>query len=150
MEGEKMFDLSAKFNEFYNNYVVLPQVEQNNLSEKKKLNLTRINEGLKEYNEENSTSYSVKEVHVQGSVEMSTVVQNEKDDYDIDVALVFESLDFMGKGARSVKNIVRDALIKKTKQFNVEPEVKTSCVRVHYAEGYHVDFAIYKRKYDSY
>ena len=43
MEGEKMFDLSAKFNEFYNNYVVLPQVEQNNLSEKKKLNLTRIN-----------------------------------------------------------------------------------------------------------
>lgn len=150
MEGEKMFDLSAKFNEFYNNYVVLPQVEQNNLSEKKKLNLTRINEGLKEYNEENSTSYSVKEVHVQGSVEMSTVVQNEKDDYDIDVALVFESLDFMGKGARSVKNIVRDALIKKTKQFNVEPEVKTSCVRVHYAEGYHVDFAIYKRKYDSF
>ncbi len=34
---------------------------------------------------------------------------------------------------------------RKTKQFNTEPDVKTSCVRIKYSDGYHVDFAVYKR-----
>ena len=40
------------------------------------------------------------------------------------------------------------ALKRKTKQFNAEPEVKTSCVRIKYADGYHIDFAVYRRYYD--
>lgn len=42
-----------------------------------------------------------------------------------------------------------NALKRKTKQFNAEPEVKTSCVRIKYADGYHIDFAVYRRHYDS-
>ena len=106
-------------------------------------------DGLKEYNEENSTSYSVVEVCVQGSVAMSTIVQNENSDYDIDIAVVFNKDDLGDKGAQATRNMVANALRRKTKQFNAEPEVKTSCVRVKYADGYHIDFAVYRRHYDT-
>lgn len=69
-----MYDLSSKFNTFYNSYVVLSQEAQSNLYNKKELNIQRLKDGLKEYNEENKTSYSIKETCVQGSVVMSTVV----------------------------------------------------------------------------
>lgn len=104
---------------------------------------------MKEYNEENKTSYSIKETCVQGSVVMSTVVQNEDDNYDIDIAIVFDKSELGNKGAQATRNMVANALKRKTKQFNTEPEVKTSCVRVNYADGYHVDFAIYRREYDK-
>ena len=45
--------------------------------------------------------------------------------------------------------MVANALQRKTKQFNAEPEVKTSCVRIKYSDGYHIDFAIYRRHYDT-
>jgi predicted nucleotidyltransferase len=80
---------------------------------------------------------------------MSTVVQNEDNDYDIDVAVVFEKSVLGDKGARATRDMVADALRRKTKQFNAEPEVKTSCVRVKYADGYHIDFAVYRRFYDD-
>lgn len=144
-----MYDLSSKFNTFYKKYVVLPQSKQNELYEKKDLNIQRLQDGLVEYNEENGTSYSIVESCVQGSVAMSTVVQNDDSDYDIDVAVVFEKTDLNGKGARATRNMVADALRRKTKQFSAEPEVKTSCVRVKYASGYHIDFAIYRRSYDE-
>lgn len=144
-----MYDLSSKFNTFYNSYVVLSQEAQSNLYNKKELNIQRLKDGLKEYNEENKTSYSIKETCVQGSVAMSTVVQNEDDDYDIDVAIVFDKSELGDKGAQATRNMVADALKRRTKQFNTEPEVKTSCVRVNYADGYHVDFAIYRREYNE-
>lgn len=133
-----MYDLSSKFNMFYSSYVVLPQADQDELYRKKDLNVQRLKDGLKEYNEENSTSYSVVEVCVQGSVAMSTIVQNENSDYDIDIAVVFNKDDLGDKGAQATRNMVANALRRKTKQFNAEPEVKTSCVRVKYADGYHM------------
>lgn len=82
----------------------------------------------------------------QGSMAMHTTVQNDKNDYDIDVGIVFESGNLDGLGPLATRNIVADALQRKTKQFAEEPEVKTSCVRLKYAStGYHVDFAIFKR-----
>lgn len=148
IERRKMYDLSSKFNVFYSSYVVLPQSEQSSLYHKKDLNLQRLKDGLKEYNTEYKTSYSIVDDCVQGSVAMSTVVQNEESDYDIDAAIVLGKSDLDGKGALSTRNMVANALRRKTKQFNAEPEVKTSCVRVKYADGYHIDFAVYRRSYD--
>ena len=130
-----MYDLSSKFNSFYTTHVVLPQSEQDNLHTKKNLNIQRLKDGLKEYNAENNTSYSIVETCVQGSVAMSTVVQNEDEDYDIDVAVVFDKSVLGDKGAQATRNLVANALKRKTKQFNTEPEVKTSCVRIKYADG---------------
>lgn len=105
-----MYDLSSKFNTFYNSYVVLSQEEQTNLYNKKELNIQRLKDGLKEYNEENKISYSIKKTCVQGSVAMSTVVQNEDDDYDIDVAIIFDKLELRDKGAQATRNMVANAL----------------------------------------
>ena len=150
MGGEwHMYDISAEFNKFYRNKVVLRSADQHKLREKKKLNISRLKSGLQEYNEEKGTSYKICEERVQGSMAMHTVVQNDEKDYDIDVAIVFEKENLGEMGARAARNMVANALRRKTGQFAEEPEVKTSCVRVKYQEGYHVDFAIYRRYRES-
>ena len=144
-----MFDLSSKFNSFYSSCVVLPQEVLNRLYSLKNINMQRLKDGLSEYNIDNGTEYKIVEDCVQGSVAMSTVVQNEDNDFDIDVAVVFDK-DVLGdKGALATRNIVLNALARKTKQFKADPEVKTSCVRVKYSEGYHIDFAVYRRSWDE-
>lgn len=144
-----MFDLSSQFDRFYRECVVLPQSEQTSLRAKADTNIARLKSGLSEYNAEHNTSYKVSETCVQGSVAMHTVVQNEDNDYDIDVAIVFDKQNVGDLGTRAIKNMVADALKRKTSQFNAEPEVKTSCVRVKYADGYHVDFAVYRREFKN-
>lgn len=140
-----MYDMSTTFNKFYRKKVVLPATIQNDLRDKKKLNIKRLKDGLLEYNQEKGTDYKISEERVQGSMAMHTIVQNDGKDYDIDVAIVFEKSNLNGLGAMATRNMVADALKKKTKQFNAEPEVKTSCVRIKYEEGYHIDFAVYRR-----
>lgn len=76
------------------------------------INIDRLKEGLEEYNSEKDTSYKVVETITQGSVAMSTIIQNESSDYDIDVAIVFEE-DNLPEGTTSTKNIVKNALKKK-------------------------------------
>ena len=85
-----MFDLSKEFNKFYTDHTILPQTIQTDLRDKKKLNIDRLKSGLNELNDENKTSYSVSDTKEQGSIAMSTVVQNDSKDYDIDVAIIFE------------------------------------------------------------
>lgn len=124
---------------------MLSKAKRDELFEKKRLNIDRLKEGLKEYNKENNTDYKVVDNIVQGSVAMSTVTQNDDNDYDIDVAVVFEK-DSLPPGTTATKNIVVNALKRKCTGFKTEPEAKTNCVRIVYAEGYHIDFAIYRRQ----
>lgn len=140
-----MYDLSLDFKKFYYNEVVLSKEETNNLREKKKLNIQRLKDGLEEYNAENKTNYKIAETIEQGSVAMSTVTQNEENDYDIDVAIVFDDTNLDGLGHRAVKNMVVNALIKKCTNFKTPPEALSNCVRIVYADNYHIDFAIYRR-----
>lgn len=146
-----MYDCSKEFNKFYRTEVVLPETEQNELREKRKLNIKRLKDGLLEYNDEKGKDYKIAEDRIQGSMAMHTTVQNDKNDYDIDVGIVFESNNINGLGPLATRNMVADALKRKTQQFAEHPDVKTSCVRLKYAStGYHVDFAIFKRyKEDS-
>ena len=140
-----MYDLSLEFKKFYYSKVVLSKKETTNLREKKNLNITRLKDGLVEYNEENKTNYKIAEVLEQGSVAMSTVTQNQKNDYDVDVAIVFDDTNIAGLGQREIKNIVVKALKKKCTNFKKEPEALTNCVRIVYSDNYHIDFAIYRR-----
>ncbi|MDK2801275.1 MAG: hypothetical protein PWQ70_2894 [Clostridiales bacterium] len=143
-----MYDLSSKFNTFYKDHVVLSKDETKRLRELKDLNIERLKSGLSDYNEENGTNYKIVDYVVQGSVAMSTITQNDKKDYDIDVAIIFDK-DNLPDGTTATKNIIVDALKRKCGQFKAEPEFKTNCVRLKYAEGYHVDFAIYRRTKNS-
>ncbi len=145
-----MYNLASKFNDFYKTRVVLSREEQNELYIKQELNIQRLKSGLDEYNKENRTNYKIVDTYVQGSVAMSTVVQNDNSDYDIDVAVVFDETNLEGKGPLAVRNIIAEAFEKKMGQFKAEPEVKTSCVRIKYADGYHIDFAVFRRSFDIY
>ncbi|WP_296240896.1 MULTISPECIES: cyclic GMP-AMP synthase DncV-like nucleotidyltransferase [unclassified Psychrobacter] len=86
-----MFDCSKEFKKFYNNHVKLPDQEKNILRDKRDKNIKRLKNGLEKYNNENNTSYKIAESRTQGSMAMHTIVQNDRKDYDIDVAIVFES-----------------------------------------------------------
>lgn len=140
-----MYDLSLDFKKFYYNKVVLSKESTKNLREKKKLNIQRLKDGLDEYNAENNTNYKIAETLEQGSVAMSTVTQNEKNDYDIDVAIVFDDTNLNGLGHRAVKNVIVNALKRKCINFKTQPEALSNCVRIVYSDNYHIDFAIYKR-----
>lgn len=141
-----MYDCSKEFSEFYRTKVVLPETEQSELRKKRKLNIKRLKDGLLEYNDESGKDYKIAEDRIQGSMAMHTIVQNDENDYDIDVGIVFDSDNLGELGALATRNMVADALERKTKQFAEEPDVKTGCVRLKYtSKGYHVDFAIFKR-----
>ena len=140
-----MYNLEKEMKKFYYNEVVLPKEEMNNLREKKKINIDRLKEGLKEYNDDNNTEYKIAETIEQGSVAMSTVIQNDKNDYDIDIAIVFDSNNIGDIGSIAIKNVIVDSLKRKCTNFKTALEAKTNCVRIEYADNYHIDFAIYKR-----
>lgn len=140
-----MYDLSTKFKKFYDTEVVLSKKETNNLRSKKQLNIDKLKLGIEEYNTENGTSYKIVEIIEQGSVAMSTVTQNQKNDYDIDVAIVFDYTNISELGHVKIKNIVVESLKKKCINFKKEPEALTNCVRIVYSDNYHIDFAIYRR-----
>ena len=53
-----MYDLSSKFNTFYNSYVVLPQEEQSNLYNKKELNIIHIRLASTDLEQINLTSFA--------------------------------------------------------------------------------------------
>ena len=67
--------------------MVLQSDKQQKLREKKDVNIKRLKDGLALYNQENDTSYAIAETRVQGSMAMATVVQNDENDCDIDVAI---------------------------------------------------------------
>lgn len=80
----------------------------------------------------------------QGSMAIRTTVQEKDSDYDIDDGVGFlaeslkgEILGILDMSALEVQEMVREAL--KDDKFNKQPEIIGNCVRVFYAEGYHVD-----------
>ena len=140
-----MIDCSKKFEEFIKNYVVLPADKQQVLRDNKNKNAKRLRDGLKQYNSDNNKCYSIAETRVQGSMAMNTVIQNDSNDYDIDVAIVFDKSNIGDLGPLQARRLVYESLKYKMGQFNEDPELKTNCVRIKYADGYHIDFAVYRR-----
>ena len=103
-----MLDLSDELEEFLNEYVRLPEKEQKKLKKLRRINIDRLKDGLKEYNEENKTNYRVINNIIQGSAQMFTVIQNEEKNYDIDVAIVFDDENIGDIPAITIRRIVRD------------------------------------------
>lgn len=78
---------------------------------------------------------------------MLTMVQDPDNDYDIDDGVYFLQADLKKKDGKDMtpteaKQMVCDAL--QDDRFNKKPQVRKSCVRVFYEEGYHVDLPVYR------
>ena len=59
--------------------------------------------------------------------------------------LTWREFDWLMSGI----DIEQPKAIKATSVSYTHLEIKTSCVRIKYADGYHIDFAVYRRHYDS-
>jgi len=81
----------------------------------------------------------------QGSYSMKTIIQHPRNDYDIDVGIVFKEDDLQKKGKNNPLEIRKYiAEIMKDDRFNKQPDYKKNCVRVYYNDGHHIDMPIYK------
>ena len=143
-----VFDVSRELNAFYDTHIRLGDELRKDLGGYRDLNLQRLNDGLAALGEKMGTTYrTYVDTKNQGSYAMHTLNQCEHTDYDIDVAVIFEKDDLPGDAA-AARQRVRDALLEKCTNFTKEPEARKNAVTVWYADGYHIDFAVYRRTKD--
>ncbi|MCZ2259422.1 nucleotide-binding domain-containing protein [Sporosarcina sp. G11-34] len=139
-----MRDLHSTMLKFHNDEVKLSESEKSRLTGFKDINIKRLKDGLAEINKEKSKNYFLADHVVQGSVSMRTVTQNDEYDYDIDVAVIFDK-ENLPASALDSRKLVEEALAKKCTKFVNPPKAGKNAVRVQYQEGYHIDFAVYRR-----
>ncbi|MFT3895281.1 MAG: nucleotidyltransferase [Anaerolineales bacterium] len=133
-----MYNLHKELNTFYEDHVCLKN-ERKTLADHRDTNLERLKTGLNELDYPNSF-----ESKNQGSYAMHTINKHPQKDYDIDVAIIFEKDDLPANPTDARKRI-EDAMNKGGGDFSKPPKAKTNAVRVYYAEGHHVDLAVYRK-----
>jgi hypothetical protein len=83
----------------------------------------------------------------QGSYAMDTINQEPNGAYDIDDGVVFSASELIGpRGGQLLSLQARQRLAEcaDDRRLGKAPELRTNCVRIHYAAGYHVDLAVYR------
>ncbi len=144
-----MFDLHKELTTFYHDHVRLKD-ERKELAERRDLNLDRLNDGLAKLGEDDGTTYGRPLRHNdQGGYAMHTLNKRRNNDYDLDCAIIFRKDDLPSSPHGSRKRI--EAAFNKTGvKFSNPPLARTNAVTVWYAEGYHLDFAVYREYEDVY
>lgn len=132
-----MFDLHSELNQFYEDHVRLGE-ERQTLAEHRDRNLDRLRAGLEKLEHPSSFDY-----RNQGSYAMHTINQQPNRDYDIDVAVIF-SKDDLPSSALDARKRIESAMREGGRSFIQPPEALTNAVRVYYAEGHHIDLAVYR------
>ena len=139
-----MFDLHNTLNEFYADHVQLDSDETKKLKDYRDINLGRLKSGLDKLGEEHDTIYAHYQYYRnQGSYAMYTINQHPDNEYDIDIAIVFKK-DDLPNSALGARQRIADAFKKVAGNFSQDPEARPNAVTVWYAEGYHIDFAVYR------
>ncbi len=135
-------DYNRQIEAYESEKVNLPDAVREDLYAKREANRNRLKANLPE-------RVKIRSFIAQGSMAIKTTVQEKDNDYDIDDGVSFfadslkgEILGIFDMSAREVQEMVRDAL--KDDRFNKQPEIIGNCVRVFYAEGYHVDVPAFR------
>ncbi len=128
---------------YHNEEVTLPHKDRTEMRGRRDINRRRLKSGLQRDNEPKPM-----DCRSQGSYSMRTMVQQPDKDYDIDDGVYFDKEKLKGarggdKSANDAKEMVRKAL--HDDSFRWPPEKLKNCVRVYYAEGYHVDVPVYRQ-----
>lgn len=137
-----MFDCSKDLLAFQKDNVALPSAERTNMRKRRDANRKRLKDGLAKANKPAPWDQAS-----QGSYAMWTMVQLPDGDHDIDDGVYFLRDDLKGPQgadmtALAARQMVRDAI--DDGGFAKKPEVRKNCVRIYYAEGYHVDIPVYR------
>lgn len=137
-----MYNMDNELNTFYNDHVRLSKEDIKDLADYRDTNIERLKSGLEELDFPNSF-----ESKDQGSYAMDTINQHPEKKYDIDEAVIFKKDDLPSDPADARKQI-EEAMREAGGNFLTPPKAKTNAVRITYVEGYHVDFAIYRKSTD--
>lgn len=81
----------------------------------------------------------------QGSYAMHTGIIPPDNDYDIDVGIIFDITN-QEYGPVKLKKLIRGTLTR----YNRIVDIRRPCITVKYADGYHVDLAVYSANSDDY
>lgn len=138
-----MLDCHKDLVAYHNARVTLRESDRAEMRQHRNTNRRRLKSGLMRI-----MAPIPREIRSQGSYAMRTMIQDARNDYDIDDGVYFDKHDLIGpRGAElspaAAKRLVRDALM--DSRFARQPEVRTNCVRIYYQEGYHVDMPVYRR-----
>jgi hypothetical protein len=142
-----MIDCSSEIQAFHDEEVRLPQASQDRLRAHRRANRDRVKTGL-EKNENPAPKRHVP----QGSYAMFTINQEADGAYDIDDGVVFDADDLIGPNGADLSSLdARKVVLAAVTEeaFTTPPEIKPNCVRVHYAEGHHVDIPVYRERSDQ-
>ncbi|MCF8143142.1 MAG: nucleotidyltransferase [Deltaproteobacteria bacterium] len=146
-KGGIMYDCSSEIMDFYRKHVRLSAAQVSKLADYREANKGRVETGLKK----NENPLPLRHIN-QGSYAMRTINQHPRNDYDIDVGVVFGKADLQGpqggdKTAFEARKMVCDAV--QDSHFKTPSEVRQNCVRVYYNEGHHVDMPVYRQFEDD-
>ena len=138
-----MYNLHDELNTFYAEHVRLGQRLRNELAGFRDASLKRLNSGLDKLGYARPRDYKN-----QGGYIMHTLNQADGNNYDIDVALIFDE-GALPASALAARQLVRKALVETGDLFNDPPTARTNAVTVWYATGQHLDFAVFRKKVDA-
>jgi hypothetical protein len=139
-----MFDANNLLHTFYEDHVRLGRDRRDELGRRRDANLERVSRGLAKLGPLTGAETTDFESSIdQGSYKMHTLNQHPNKDYDIDTGLFFAAPTLPVSAAAARARIVA-ALQQSGGGFRRPPEARTNAVTVWYAEGYHVDLAIYR------
>ena len=137
-----MTNVHQDIHAYHDERVTLGMGERDEMRERRNANRIRIKAGL---NRDHRPA--PRRFQSQGSYAMRTMVQDSDKDYDIDDGIYFDIESLRGprgadKTSLETRTMVCEAV--HDERFNKAPEVRENCVRVYYAEGYHVDLPVYR------
>ena len=137
-----MHDCHADVLAYHDEKVTLPEAERREMRKRRDTNRNRLESGL-----ERDDEPSPYKCQSQGSYAHRTMVQQPDKDYDIDDGVYFLASNLVDsdgdeRSPHDVKTMVKLAV--DAAGFNKPPKVRTNCVRIYYAEGYHVDVPVYR------
>lgn len=125
-------------------HVNLPDSVRDDLYDKREANRNRLKNNLPD-------KAKIRSFIPQGSMAIRTTVQEEDCDYDVDDGVSFYAEGLKGDiigifdmSAKEVQEMVLNAISKDADKFKKPPEIIGNCVRVFYAEGYHVDIPAFR------
>jgi hypothetical protein len=139
-----MYSVHGEMFTFYDTYVRLNQTTQSRLTTYRNTNIERLESGLTEL------GYAIPlRTCGQGSYAMHTMVQHAENDYDIDTAVIFEHADLPASPLKARQRIL-EGIKQAEVTFKRDPEARTNAVTIWYADGHHIDLAVYRRHEDDF
>lgn len=133
-----MFDFSRELDKYRALHLEIGNDGRKQLAAYRDANLKRLGRGLDALKFPSGFDH-----RNQGSYAMRTLNKRADNDYDIDVAVIFKETD-LPQTAYEARKRIENAMKEAGGNFARDPEALTNAVRVYYAEGHHVDMAIYR------